>query len=245
MRALWMVVAGVVFWPTLADAQFVDDRYRVSISGGLQGAGSGITQTLTITKNVENTTLTAVAPFDRAVVIDGGGWGRIRGRFGARVAFSRMSRTADARVSGTIPHPFYYEHGRAISGTQPGADERESALHVDLAVLAAATPTLELTVFAGPTWFWTSQDLVTNVSYSESYPYDTATYSSAALVSQSATKAGVNAGADITWFMSEHLGVGGLIRFSRATVTYSAGTDNSASARVGGMQATAGLRVSF
>jgi hypothetical protein len=243
--ALWTVAIVVTMWPATAGAQIVDARYRIGLSGGVQTSGSGIGETFTMTRNVEAATIGAVAPFDRATLVDVGGWARIAGRLGAGAAFSRISRRSNAAIDGKIPHPFYYDQQRSITGTQPGVDEHEDALHVDVVVLAAVSPAFELAVFAGPTWFHTSQDLVTNVSYTESYPFDTATFSSATLVRATSSKAGVNAGADLTWFFSEHVGVGGLVRFSRATTAYSAGEDRSATARIGGTQAAVGLRVSF
>jgi hypothetical protein len=240
-----LVLLAVAACPAIASAQDVDSRFRIGVSGGIQTKGDTVSQNFTVTKNVEPATIAAQAPLDQAPMFDVGGWVRLFGRVGAGVAFSRISRSADATIDARIPHPFYFQQLRPINGTQGGVDEQETAVHIDLVVLAAATPTLEVSVFVGPTAFSATQDLVTDVSYTESYPFDTAAFSSAALAQQSESKVGFNAGADVTWTFSEHAGVGGLFRFSRAAVTYSAGAGNDVSVDLGGFQAAAGLRIRF
>jgi opacity protein-like surface antigen len=251
MRAtMWLVCLGVVCLavaasPAIAAAQGSEARIRIAASGGIQTSGNAVSQSFTVTTNLEPGTVTAEIPLDQAPFFDVGGWARLFGRFGAGVSFSRITRTADATVTASIPHPFYFNQPRQISGTQPGAAEEENAVHIDFVALVAATDRLELTVFVGPTVFNSRQDLVTDVSYTESYPFDTATFTSATLTQQSLSKTGVNVGADITWTLTPHVGVGGLFRFSHASATYTAAPNNEATATLGGLQAGAGIRVRF
>jgi hypothetical protein len=93
---------------------------------------------------------------------------------------------------------------------------------------------------------------VADVAYTETYPYDTATFSGATLMRVNATRVGFNAAADLTWRLSRRWGVGGLIRFARARVPLtmtSTGTDlqptSAGSVVAGGFQATGGLRMTF
>jgi hypothetical protein len=240
-----LVVAAMLACPALASAQVSDARVRIGVSGGIQTSGNAVSQSFTVQKNVEAETITAQTPLDQAPLFDVGGWVRLAGRFGAGVSFSRLTRTADAAISASIPHPFYYQQPRAISGTQPGLREDENAVHVDAFGLAASTDRLELTVFGGVTVFNAKQDLVTDVTYSESYPYDTATFTRAIVARQSLSKTGYNAGADVTWTFSERVGVGGLFRFSRASANDSVSSTNQVSVDLGGAQAAAGIRFRF
>jgi hypothetical protein len=100
-------------------------------------------------------------------------------------------------------------------------------------------------VFGGLSVFNAKQDLVTDVTYTESYPYDTATFTGATVSRQSVTKSGYNVGADVSWMFSERVGVGGLVRFSRATADYSVSSTNQVSVDLGGLQAAAGIRFRF
>jgi hypothetical protein len=245
LTTMCFVVGAVVAIPAVAGAQGSEARVRIGVSGGIQTAGDSVNQTFTVQKNVEPATITSELPLDQAPVFDIGGWVKLAGRIGAGVSFSRITRSGDATVSASIPHPFYFNQPRAISGTQSGLHEEENAVHVDLVGLAAATDRIELTVFGGVTFFSAKQDVVTDVHYSESYPYDTATFTGATVSRQSASKAGYNVGADVTWSFSEHVGVGGLIRFSRATADYTASSTNTVSADLGGLQALGGIRFRF
>jgi hypothetical protein len=249
MRATtWLmcsVCLGVVASPARAAAQGAEARIRIGVSGGIQTSGDGVSQNFTVTKNVEPATITAQIPHDQAPIFDVGGWVRLAGRVGAGVSFSRLTRTSDASIDASIPHPFYFQQPRTISGTQPGLREEENAVHIDVVALAAATDRIELTVFGGLTVFNAKQDLVTDVSYTESYPYDTATFTGATVSRQSVSKSGYNLGADVTWTFSERVGVGGLFRFSRASADYSVSSSNQVTVDLGGVQAAAGLRLRF
>jgi hypothetical protein len=231
--------------PAVAAAQGSEARVRIGVSAGIQTSGDTVSQNFTVTKNVEPATIGAEIPLDQSPMFDVGGWVRLAGRIGAGVSFSRISRTSDGTINAAIPHPFYFQQPRAISGTQPGLREEENAVHVDVVALVAATDRLEVSVFGGPTFFNAKQDLVTDVSYAESYPYDTATFSGATVARQSVSKAGYHVGADVTWTFTERVGIGGLFRFSRASADYSVSSSNQVTADLGGLQAAGGLRLRF
>src|SRR5581483_7777183 len=119
---------------------------RIGVSYGIQTSGDSVSQNFTVQKNVEPATITSEIPLDQTPIFDVGGWVRLAGRIGPGVSFSRLSRPADATINASIPHPFYFNQPRAISGTHPGLREEENAVHIDAVALAAATAHLELTV---------------------------------------------------------------------------------------------------
>jgi hypothetical protein len=231
--------------PALAAAQDPDARLRISVNGGLAAAGRAFAQDFTVPKNAQEATISADVAQSAAPMFDISGWVRLAGRVGAGVAFSTVSRSSDASIAASIPHPFYFNQFRAISGTQSNVTSRERAVHLDAVVIAASTDRIELAVFAGATLFSVRQDLITDVAYIESYPYDTAEFRTAKTVRDSQSKVGYNVGTDVSWALSEHVGIGGLLRFSRADVTYAPSAGNVASAKVGGLQAGGGLRLRF
>ncbi|HEY7170154.1 MAG TPA: hypothetical protein VH417_04855 [Vicinamibacterales bacterium] len=238
-------MAAVLGIPAIAGAQGSEARVRIGVNYGIQTSGDSVSQNFTVQKNVEPATITSEMPLDQAPVFDIGGWVKLAGRLGVGVSFSRLTRSADATINASIPHPFYFNQPRAISGTQPGLHEEENAVHLDVVGLAAATERIELTVFGGVTFFSAKQDVVTDVQYTESYPFDTATFTGATLSRQSASETGYNVGADVTWSFSERVGVGGLIRFSRASADYAVASTNTVSADLGGLQALGGIRFRF
>jgi hypothetical protein len=88
------------------------------------------------------------------------------------------------------------------------------------------------------------QQFVTGVNFSETYPYDTALFTSADVSESSRTAVGVYVGADVTWMFSQHLGAGGVVQFTRATVKQKVG-DRTVSVDAGGAQAGGGVRFVF
>ena len=103
----------------------------------------------------------------------------------------------------------------------------------------------EIAVFGGPTFFDIKQDLVTDVLFTNTYPYDTATYTGTTTGRQSESTVGFNAGADVTFYFSSHVGVGVLARFSRATIDLPSQDGGTVAVDTGGFQTGGGLRLRF
>jgi opacity protein-like surface antigen len=63
--------------------------------------------------------------------------------------------------------------------------------------------------------------------------------------SEHAGRVGFNAGADVAWYFTQRLGVGGLVRYSQGNVNLTSPDGTTQSVKVGGLQTGAGLRVRF
>ena len=85
----------------------------------------------------------------------------------------------------------------------------------------------------------------TEVLFAQTYPYDTATFTSATNTEQSESKVGFHAGADVAVYFSDTIGVGWLARFSRATVDFTSPDGGTVSVDAGGFQTGGGLRIRF
>ena len=138
-----------------------------------------------------------------------------------------------------MPHPLLFNHNRTVDGTAPGTRE-EQAVHVQAAYLLPVGNKMEVVVFAGPTFFTVKQSVVTGITYDDDYPYDEATFSGADVEAEEAKKTGFNVGADVTYYVTKSLGVGGILRFSQTKVTFSLGEVDAGGAMVG-----AGIRLRF
>ena len=97
-----------------------------------------------------------------------------------------------------------------------------------------------MVVFGGPSFFTVKQSVVTGITYDEDYPYDEATFSGADVETEEEQKTGFNVGADVGYYFTRNVGVGGIIRFSQTKVTFSLGEVDAGGAMVGG-----GLRFRF
>ena len=118
-------------------------------------------------------------------------------------------------------------------------------MHVQASWTVTVNEAIEVAVFGGPTFFSITQDLVTDVQFTQTYPFDTATYTGATTDRQSESKVGFNVGADVSFFFSGHVGVGWLARFSRATIDVPTQDGGAVAVESGGFQTGGGLRLRF
>jgi hypothetical protein len=239
-----IVLAGT---PRGASAQVTSwtDRARVSVNVGVQLSSITFTGTTTKPVYLETATINTAYGVPKGVLVDGGILFRLVGNLGVGVAVSTFAKQQDATVSGSIPHPFFFNTPRSISGTAPGLRRTELITHIQAAYIIS-TRRMDIAVAGGPSFFNVSQDLVSDVTFTETYPYDTATFGTAPTARVTVNKVGFNAGVDVGVKFSRSLGVGGLVRFSRVSVSFPlAGSASGVSSDAGGLQVGAGVRFYF
>lgn len=215
----------------------------VSANGGLQMSTNRLAQASELDKYVEPAPFTAELPKAAVPLVDGGVTVRLWKNLGVAAAVSFLSNMAGAEVNAEIPHPFYFARPRSIAG-EARVGHRELALHTSAAWLIESRR-LDVLVFGGPSLFRLGQDLVTDVSFDEQFPYDAATFTEADVVRVQASTAGVHLGVDVTWKRSQRWNVGGLLRFSRARLPLAVDGREAGMVTIGGLVAGAGLRVVF
>jgi hypothetical protein len=235
-----------------ADAQWVD-RARISINVGTQPSSTTFVSTTNPVIYQETASINTTYTVPSGTLFDGGFLVRLAGNFGVGVALASYAKSKDASVAGSIPHPFFFNTPRSISGTAGSLQRKELAAHIQAAYVIAAGR-FDVVLSGGPSFFDVSQDLVSGVSFTETYPYDTATFGTASTTRATGTKVGYNAGVDIGVMLARNVGVGVLFRFSRATLTLPlsptpAATpplpDSSVTVDTGGPQLAGGLRFYF
>jgi hypothetical protein len=237
--------AALMSGPQAAAAQTSRQwRARVSVSGAAQIDTERLAESITLTKYVESAALTAELPRRTLPLFDIGVAIRLAGNFGAFVAISNLTNRGQADVTAQIPHPFYFKQPRTISGRVAGVDHKELAEHLGIVYLFPSRR-IDLMLSGGASFFRVDQTFVSDVTFSELYPYDTASYVDATLVNNRQTKLGYNVGADVTWKLGPQWGLGGLIRFARARVPFEVAGVDAGEVNVGGLQAGVGLRLTF
>jgi outer membrane protein with beta-barrel domain len=229
-------------------------RVYISVNGGIQTSDSTISQAVTVQKNFEPAQISADIDEKSGVAFDAGVVFRLAGHFGVGVAGTFVNHEDNGvEVEGSIPHPFFFDRPndpatvpgpRAIQGTA-NAKRQETGVHIEAAWLVPGNR-LDLMFFGGPTFFRAEQGLVTDVTYSESYPFDTATFTGATTVDSTSDWAtGFNVGADVAWKFSRTFGVGAIARYSRAEAEFNAANNAAIKADVGGFIIAGGVRIAF
>jgi hypothetical protein len=219
-------------------------RVVLAVSGGVQSSAPALADHFTFESSVETAIVNVTYPTKAWVLEDGSIGVRVWRRIGVGIAVSHTSRRGVAEIDARIPHPLQFEQPRTAAGSQSGINTAQTAAHLQLLYSADVTPRITLVLSAGPSVVRMEQEFVTDVEYSESYPFDEATFTGAGTRRASASGTGFNAGADFRWMFARSVGAGVLVRYSRATLDLQ-GAEHSVAARAGGVQAGIGLRFAF
>ena len=180
-----------------------------------------------------------------ALAIDIGGGFRVWRNLAAAVAVTNSQSKADASITAQVPHPFFLNKARSISGTAPNLSREETAVHLDVAYMAPLSRRLLLIAFGGASIFSVNQDVVTAIAIGETYPYDEATFTNATSTRASDSPVGFNVGADLAYQMWPSFGFGGTVRFSHATAKFTSSEVSTGSVDVGGVIVSGGVRWLF
>ena len=226
-------------------AQTPRARGLVFINGGLQSPGRTFTDAFSFERYREEGTLETTYRVDSAPFFDGGTGVRLWRALGVGVAFSAFSESGTAGVRADVPHPFFFDRPREVTGDATGIARNETAVHIQLLALVPAGRRVLVVLTGGPTVFTVEQSIVREVSYDESYPFDTATFRTAQVRRERERKMGFHAGVDLIVMLGRHVGVGGLVRLARATVDLTLDDGRTLAIEAGGVQYGGGLRVVF
>lgn len=221
------------------------DHLRVGVTGGVQTGSQTVSQNFTFPLYRENATVVNDIGVSGGGFVDLGASFRVAGPLWAGAAFSSLSRTTESALAATLPHPFFFNMPRTVNGRVSGLESKESAVHLSAAFLVPLSDKLDVAIFGGPSRFGIRQMLVTGVDYSESYPFDAASFTSASTTRASASAWGFNLGVDGSWRLSKGLAAAGLLRYAKGTTTLDTETVHGVSIDAGGVMAGAGLRIIF
>ncbi|HXW05400.1 MAG TPA: hypothetical protein VD833_09215 [Vicinamibacterales bacterium] len=230
--------------PTPTAAQTWPERVLLTVNGGVQTASNRFDDRFDFQEYLETATTAVDYESEGGPVFDAGVGIRLWRGLGAGVAVSAFTKENAAQTRSSIPHPFFDSQPRQADGAASGLKRTETAVHVQAMYLIDPAGPLRLVLFAGPSFFRIEQDVVTGIRYAESYPYDTATFSAADTTALDASAVGFNAGADVMWMVHSRIGLGALLRFTRASIDLAA-PGRTIGVDAGGLQGGGGIRLIF
>lgn len=166
---------------------------------------------------------TARAGFDTpgktGATFDIGGGVRLVQNLGVGVTYSRYSNERTATLSTTIPSPFDWNAASTAEQLLP-MQRKEDAMHLQAIYRIPVSNKFQVGVFGGPSYFRCLDDEVTQfalMSTVDVQDFDWNVYFKD--VTQSVNKEsvwGYHAGADVTYLVAKHFGVGATVRYSDA-----------------------------
>ncbi len=222
------------------------DRFYAGVDFGVHPGGDSFSDAFTFPANAETARITMPYETKSGILIGFFFDVRVWKYLSAGISLTGDTSESDTQVTGTIPHPFFFNRPRSLSGDVSGLQRSESGVHLQLRALLPVSRKMQVSIFGGPSFFQVDQDLVTGVRWTETYPYDTVTFTSAITETRTDSGTGINLGADVGYFLSRHFGVGGRVQYASATVELpSASGTGSVETKAGGLQFGGGLRVRF
>src|SRR3954463_1134761 len=135
--------------PAFAQSASKPARFTIGVSGGIQQAAEDVSDHFSFPKNVETETIDVKYPRQPWGLIDLGASYRIWKNLGVGVAVTATSGTGKAEVTASVPHPFFFNQPRIVSGTDNDIAHSETGVHLQLQYLVPATGHLHFVLEGG------------------------------------------------------------------------------------------------
>jgi hypothetical protein len=200
-------------------------------------------------RKTENVTFVAGYPSTRGALFDVGAGVRVANSFGVGLTASQFQRSSSGSFALTVPNPFVANQPLDLVGSVSRLDHRELGLHIQALYALRLGKKGRVMLVGGPSIFKTKQDVVTHIDFNILPGFTSLMLDKALITGAKETVIGFNIGANITWALASHVGLGTLTRYSRATVTLHPGADAGASRAIemnaGGLHIGGGIRLLF
>jgi hypothetical protein len=245
-----LFVSAAAATPALAQG-----RAWLDVNVGVAAAGEDVYTDAAATPQIANGLASAEYQLPRDTSFDIGGGFMFHPRVGAGVSVVRARHEGPVALHLRLPDPDFPAFN-AEDDAMTDIDLQRSETAINLQVMATVTPALAplaVRVFGGPTYFRVRQDTVTDLFYVDGFtPQDVyfieiVEYE---FVEGDADDArsngwGFHVGADVSFFFSEFVGVGGVFRYTRGELDALGMFNQQTQIKVGGVQAGGGLRLRF
>ena len=215
--ALWFVI--FFFISSTLSAQTVENqRITVGFSGGIQFIKDALKNEVDFELWQETGTFEASYNVTTDSAFDGSFAFLLYKRLGLGVNVSHFSKTIAATIDADVPHPFFFSFPRKATGVANNVLRRESAIHLQSQYWHTVGDKFLMRAFVGPTIFAVRQDLVSTIQTKErGYDYSAVDIIGHSTLAAGGTELGFNVGFDMSYFVSDHVALAGILRYSRGT----------------------------
>jgi hypothetical protein len=197
----------------------------------------------------ENVSFDATYESSRGPLFDVGIGVRLMKNMGVGLTTSWVQRSATGSFTIAVPNPLVANRPLDLSGAISDLDREELGIHIQALYALPLGKRGRLMLSGGPSIVNVKQDIVQSIEFVRLPGFTALTFDAAHIVGIHQTVAGFNVGADITWPLYRHVGVGTIARYSRATVTMNPDADSGISREitmhVGGLHIGGGVRLLF
>ena len=226
-----------------------EDRVFGGITFGIDTGSAEVSDSRNITVYGEPGTLQSTSDFDVDGIIDFSVGARVWRNAGVAIGYHSKSSTGVAEITGSIPHPLFFDRPRTFTDSVDGIDRDEHATHLMFGWMFPLKDNLDVFLYAGPSFYHVSQEVVSDLAIAEEGPPYTTIVVQPTIEVRKKGSTGYNLGADATYIVytreSLRLGVGGFMRFTGASADLQINDSTSVETDMGGFQIGIGARVRF
>lgn len=241
-----LAVIALVLLPSVpAVAQQPRLKPYVVVGAAFPLSTEGFDEHQTLRTNAEDGSFDVDYPISGSAGVEIGGGVALWRQLGVRVGWSHFSTNSTATLDASLPHPFFFNRPRTLSTEVSGLERSEDAFGAHAMGVFQIGARLQIAVFAGPTWISVKQDVIESFNYSDTYPYDSVSFTNAATSQSSGTKATFGGGVDVSYFFTKLLGAAGGIQLGQADIEIDTSTGHTQTIKTGGPRAFAGIAFRF
>ena len=231
-----------------ASAQTMEwsDRAFLNLNMTLQVTSTPLGDTLTQVIYAERAVLTTTHTGEAGLLtIEPAGGLRLWKNLGVGAALERRAIVETATVRALVPHPTLFNQPRVAIKDAP-FERTDFAVHAQALLMVPVHPRLDVALFAGPSYITARQDILGGVQFAETAaPFTTVNISDVTIITRTVHNIGVNAGADVTWFLKPTAGIGVTVRYVRGYADMPLTDGTPTDLDLGGLRIGAGARLRF
>ena len=221
-------------------------RCYVSVNFGIQVGDNNLERSSTFDLYDETAEVNINQTINNGAFFEVGGAYKVRPNLGVGLTYGFVTNKGEGTVSGSLPHPQFFDQPRTFSASADDLAHTEQAVHFQAIWFVPFTDKVDFAFSAGPSLFNVKQDLIRGVTFSENPPgFTSVTIDSVEVIQLRDSAWGFNIGGDVTYALTPSIGVGGLIRYSHGTVEFNVSDTQTADVTAGGLQIGAGVRFKF
>ena len=224
----------------------VRNRVVLHVNGGLQWGEEAFRRTFGFRAYGEDARFDEAHQSTGGGLLDVGGSWTIWTQLSLGASYTQLSKADSTVLTGRVPHPTSTNAPRTIDPQTLALVHQERATHVFAAWAVPLDEKMTLSLFGGPSFFALTQGVVTGVHLSEigGPPWPEVRVGDVSSGEFKKNGVGVHAGVDFRYMFTRWLGIGGFVRYSKASVDLVSAEGNRP-LDVGGVQSGGGLRVRF
>ena len=153
--------------------------------------------------------------------------------------WASYSDSGTATLNASIPDPLFFDTPHARSASEPGMEHDEQQINLSVYWLQPVTDRVDVSLYAGPTFFSVTQDLLTGITV----PSGGTTIGAVTKTTLDESTIGVHFGVDVRYLVLENVGAGAFVRYTSGKLDTT--LVDGGSMDLGGFQYGVGLRLRF